>query len=127
MAPASLPKRDKIAIWSGLVGVSALAWVYLVWMAVMMVGMMVPTAVPMTLIYAAVARKASGQGATVGLAMIFVSGYVAMWTLFSVGALCSGGEGAAFGLVKGGRVAEMGPDGRSGTRDADAVVTGLRA
>ena len=125
MAPASLPKRDKIAIWSGLVGVSALAWVYLVWMAVMMVGMMVPTAVPMTLIYAAVARKASGQGATVGPAMIFVSGYVAMLTLFSVGALCSGGEGAAFGRK--GRTRRRGPDGRSGTRDADAVVTGLRA
>jgi len=118
MERADLPKRDKIAIWSGLVGVSALAWVYLVWMAVMMesmpmdaesvlrikpwtvtdfwlmflmwavmmVGMMVPTAVPMTLIYAAVARKALGQGATVAPAMIFVSGYVAMWTLFSIGA-----------------------------------------
>ena len=40
---------------------------FLMW-AVMMVGMMVPTAVPMTMVYAAVA------------------GYVAMWCIFSIGA-----------------------------------------
>ncbi len=116
---SALPRRDKIAILTGLIGVTVLAWIYLVVMAtgmadmessdsiammqmrrwravdfllmflmwvVMMVGMMVPTAIPMTLIYAAVARKAAKQGTPLAPAAIFVSGYVAMWTLFSAAA-----------------------------------------
>ena len=46
----------RIRPWSGL----DFLLMFLMW-AVMMVGMMVPTAVPMTLIYAAVARKAASQ------------------------------------------------------------------
>jgi predicted metal-binding membrane protein len=128
----SLPRRDRVAIWCGLVGVSAVAWAYLVHMAmgmdgmtgmsdmdmagmemagmdhggmlmihrwaaadfvlmflmwaVMMVGMMVPTAIPMTLIYAAVARKAEAQRTPIAPAFVFVGGYVAIWTIVSVGA-----------------------------------------
>ena len=58
---------------------------FLMW-AIMMVGMMVPSAIPMTLVYAAVARKAARQGTVVPPTFVFVSGYVAMWTLFSVAA-----------------------------------------
>jgi len=58
---------------------------FLMW-AVMMVGMMVPTAVRMTLIYAAGARKAERQGTPLAPPSTFVAGYIAMWTLFSVGA-----------------------------------------
>jgi predicted metal-binding membrane protein len=117
----SLPRRDRLAIWTGLTGVTVLAWIYLVvqarqmasmpgsmpmeampemvgvslwslgdfvlmflmW-AVMMVGMMVPTAAPMTLIYAAVARKAAAQANPLPPTAVFVSGYIAMWGLFSV-------------------------------------------
>jgi len=116
----TLPRRDRIAIISGLLGVTALAWTYLIVMAsgmdmpaaeaagraalklhawkaldfglmflmwaVMMVGMMLPTAIPMTLIHAAVGRKAARQAAPVAPTAAFVSGYVVMWTLFSVGA-----------------------------------------
>ena len=57
--------------------------VFLMW-TIMMVGMMVPTATPMALIYAAVARKAKGQGTVVAPTSTFVSGYVAVWTLFSL-------------------------------------------
>jgi predicted metal-binding membrane protein len=49
----------------------------------MMVGMMVPSAAPMTLVYAAVARKAARQGTPVAPTSAFIAGYVAMWTLFS--------------------------------------------
>jgi predicted metal-binding membrane protein len=154
----ALPRRDKIAILTGLIGVTTLAWVYLVVMAVnmsadmgamdmgmipgggtelnsemsssmsmepampmgesmgeagtgpmggmammempewtpvyfllmflmwavMMVGMMVPTAIPMTLIYAQVAKKASSQGTTLAPAAVFVTGYIVMWTAFSL-------------------------------------------
>lgn len=115
----SLPQKQRIAVWTALLLVAALAWAYLVWMAramempmdgamaqaagvrpwtagdfwmmfvmwaVMMVGMMLPTAIPMTLIYAAVARRAQERGQYVAPTILFVNGYLLMWTLFSVGA-----------------------------------------
>lgn len=121
MEQARLPRRDRVAIYAALVGVTALSWaclikmaadmdmpmdmssmaesgmqirpwtstnfiyMFLMW-AVMMVGMMVPTAIPMTLIYAAVARKAAGQGTPLTPSAVFISGYIAMWTIFSAAA-----------------------------------------
>ena len=55
----------------------------LMW-AVMMIAMMVPTAAPMTLMYAAVARKAAAQHNPVAPTFIFVAGYIAIWTVFSL-------------------------------------------
>ena len=52
--------------------------------AVMMVAMMVPTAAPMTLMYAAVARKAAAQHNPLAPTFVFVAGYIAMWTVFSL-------------------------------------------
>jgi predicted metal-binding membrane protein len=52
--------------------------------AVMMVAMMVPTAAPMTLLYAAVARKAAAQHNPLAPTFVFVTGYIAMWTIFSL-------------------------------------------
>jgi predicted metal-binding membrane protein len=49
-----------------------------------MVAMMVPTAVPMTLLYAPVARKAAAQHSPVAPAFVFVAGYAAMWAIFSI-------------------------------------------
>jgi predicted metal-binding membrane protein len=46
--------------------------------------MMVPTAVPMTLLYAAVARKAAAQHSPVAPAFVLVAGYAVMWAIFSV-------------------------------------------
>ena len=43
-----------------------------------------PTAAPMTLIYAAVARKADAQQNPVAPTGVFIAGYVAVWTLFSL-------------------------------------------
>ncbi len=115
-----LPRRDHIAILTGMAGVCLLAWIqlfsmaaamdgapmagdvlgmrawtaldfwlmFLMW-AVMMVGMMLPTAMPMTLVYAAVARKAERQGTPVAPTAAFVLGYIVMWTLFSVAATAS--------------------------------------
>ncbi len=61
------------------------ALTFLMW-AVMMVGMMVPSAVPMSMLFARVSRKAAAQGATLAPTFVFALGYVAVWTLFSVGA-----------------------------------------
>jgi predicted metal-binding membrane protein len=54
--------------------------------AIMMTGMMLPSATPTTLVYTAVARKASREGTPVAPVAAFVAGYLFMWTLFSLGA-----------------------------------------
>ncbi len=54
----------------------------LMWI-IMMIGMMVPSAIPMVLIFAAVARKAADQGTHVST-YSFVVGYIVIWSLFSV-------------------------------------------
>lgn len=55
----------------------------LMWV-IMMTGMMVPTAIPMAMVYAAVARKAASQGTPIAPTSAFVSGYIFMWSLFSL-------------------------------------------
>ena len=57
----------------------------LMW-AVMMVAMMLPSALPMTLVYAAVVRKAAQGQHPVAPTGAFVAGYLAMWGLFAVAA-----------------------------------------
>jgi predicted metal-binding membrane protein len=52
--------------------------------ALMMVAMMVPTAAPMTLMYAAIARKAAAQHNPLAPTFIFVTGYLTMWAIFSL-------------------------------------------
>ncbi len=114
--PSFLPQRDRIAILSSLIGVIVLAWAYVIYLrvqmpamdmadsgrmhpwtsidfmfmfamwAIMMVGMMLPSVIPMTLLYAGMARKAERQGTPMAPISAFVSGYIAMWCLFSVGA-----------------------------------------
>ena len=115
-ASSLLPHRDRIAILSALIGVSVLAWAYVIYLwakmpamdvgapvsmqlwtlvdfvfmfmmwAIMMVGMMLPSAAPMTLLYAGMVRKAERQRTPMAPTAAFVSGYLAMWCLFSVGA-----------------------------------------
>ena len=70
--------------------------------AVMMVGMMVPSAVPMSLLFASVARRARAQGDVVAPTFVFVSGYLALWTLFSLAA-----TGAQWALERGALLSPM--------------------
>jgi predicted metal-binding membrane protein len=51
---------------------------------IMMVGMMLPSATPMILIYAAIARKAERDGSPLAPTAIFATGYIVMWSLFSL-------------------------------------------
>ena len=116
---ARLPNRDQWLIGTALVGVTTIAWLYLMSLAqdmhagttgmsglvmgvhpwtpaefaltfsmwaVMMVGMMVPSAFPMILVYAAIARKAERESNPVAPVALFVLGYVVVWTTFSLGA-----------------------------------------
>jgi len=56
---------------------------FLMW-TVMMVGMMVPSAVPMILAFAAVNRNRAKRGGPYVATLIFLMGYLAVWTLFSL-------------------------------------------
>lgn len=58
-------------------------FVYLMW-AVMMVGMMLPSVVPMTLLYAGMVRKAERQSTPMAPTGAFVAGYLTLWSVFSV-------------------------------------------
>lgn len=50
---------------------------------VMMVAMMVPSALPMILLYSASVKKARADGGHLAPLAVFVLGYVVIWTLFS--------------------------------------------
>jgi predicted metal-binding membrane protein len=59
------------------------AFAFVMW-AVMMVGMMTPSAAPMILIYARVGRHAAAQGRPLAAVGWFVAGYLLAWTGFSI-------------------------------------------
>ena len=66
--------------WDG----AEFALTFIMW-SVMMVAMMIPSASPMVLMVGATMRRQEGVEPVVGVAL-FVSGYLAIWTLFSAGA-----------------------------------------
>lgn len=59
------------------------ALVFVMW-AVMMVGMMLPSAAPMLLIYARVGRQAATQGKPFAASGWFLAGYLLVWSGFSL-------------------------------------------
>src|SRR5690554_6517155 len=59
------------------------AFMLLMW-AVMMVGMMTPSAAPMILLYARVGRQAAAQGRPVAASFWFAGGYLCAWVGFSL-------------------------------------------
>jgi predicted metal-binding membrane protein len=58
-------------------------YVFAMW-AVMMIGMMMPSAAPMILIYARVGRQAAMQGKPFASSSWFAGGYLLAWTAFSL-------------------------------------------
>ncbi|MGH6811837.1 MAG: DUF2182 domain-containing protein [Methylocella sp.] len=72
MAPASMP-------WKTI----EFAYAFAMW-AVMMVGMMIPSAAPMILIYARVGRQASAQNKPFAPAGWFATGYLLTWAGFAL-------------------------------------------
>jgi predicted metal-binding membrane protein len=82
--------------------------------AVMMVGMMTPSAAPMVLIYAAVGRQATAQGKPFAATSWFVTGYVLIWTAFALVATA-----AQFALTQ---VALLTPMMESSSRTFGAII-----
>ena len=108
----ALIRRDRALILVVLAGITALAWIYLLRLAdgmdnmssmvvttapwtmtdaalkfvmwgVMMIGMMIPSAAPMILLYGLVVRKQSGRGFIFAPVGVFTTGYLIAWTGFS--------------------------------------------
>lgn len=106
-----LLRRDRWFVVAGLAGATSIAWAYLALMAadmdgmampamtvwslldawlmivmwaVMMVGMMLPSAAPMILLYAAVSRKQRDRGRVFAPTGAFAAGYLIVWTAFSL-------------------------------------------
>ena len=100
MDAAALPRRERAVIFAALAGVAALAWLYLVSMPpmamgaaaifvmwwVMMTGMMLPSALPMTLTFATVSRRRRELGTRYVPTAVFVAGYLLAWGAFSLAA-----------------------------------------
>jgi len=74
MMPASAP-------WQPI----EFGYVFAMW-AVMMIGMMLPSAAPMILIYAKVGRQAAAAGKPFAATAWFAGGYVLTWTAFALAA-----------------------------------------
>ena len=105
-------RRDRMVVLAALSVLTVLAWAYLVWLArampahgmamvthawtpgeaalmfvmwaVMMVGMMTPSAAPMILIYARVGRQAAARSRPLAATGFFAGGYLLAWTAFSL-------------------------------------------
>jgi len=61
------------------------AFVFAMW-AVMMIGMMTPSATPMILLYARVGRQAANAGKPLAATWWFAAGYLLIWTAFAFAA-----------------------------------------
>jgi predicted metal-binding membrane protein len=77
----SMGAMSQLQPWSPL----EFLMLFIMW-AVMMIGMMVPTASRAVLIYAAVARQAAKRGNSLPATGWFIAGYILVWTGFSLGA-----------------------------------------
>ena len=109
----ALVKHDGLLVLAGIVGISALAWAYMLYLAqdmdgmmiphtrawaagdfslmfamwsVMMVAMMVPSAAPMILLFSAVNRRRRAQEAPYVSTGVFLFGYLAVWSGFALAA-----------------------------------------
>jgi predicted metal-binding membrane protein len=108
----ALLKRDRVVVASGLVLLTILAWWYLfdmagdmaamdmtasmmqdwglgdlfmlfIMWAIMMVGMMIPSAAPLILTFATINRRKFEQSGRMVSTFVFLSGYLLVWTTFS--------------------------------------------
>jgi predicted metal-binding membrane protein len=124
-------RRDRLIVATGTAVVVALAWGYLIagagidmsmadmpmeptpWSLaqalimfamwwVMMIAMMVPSATPMVLLFAAVKRKEGAADRPVALTWLFLGGYLLIWAGFSLVAVS-----AQWGLERAGLLSQM--------------------
>jgi predicted metal-binding membrane protein len=78
---AAMPGMVMTSAW----GAREAALTFVMW-AVMMAAMMLPSAAPMTLLFAAINGKRAAAGTAAVATAIFVTGYLATWTAFAAAA-----------------------------------------
>ena len=66
-------------------GAGTLILLFAMW-AVMMAGMMLPSATPAAVLYGSLVRKHAERGSVLPAVWVFIGGYLAVWTLFSAAA-----------------------------------------
>lgn len=111
-----LLRRDRAIVVPALIGVVVFAWAYLLFVAgpdtamgmggaampmpwtlatfhimvvmwiAMMVAMMLPSAAPMILLFAAIERRKAGGGSAFGATGLFALGYLVVWAAFGIAA-----------------------------------------
>ena len=82
-AMAGMPMAETLGAGIRPWGPTEFAFMFGMW-ALMMVGMMLPSAAPMILIYARVARQAVARGKPFAPTAWFAAGYLLAWTAFAV-------------------------------------------
>jgi predicted metal-binding membrane protein len=85
MAETGLAGAMSAAAMKATWGPGDIALVALMWI-VMMVGMMLPSAAPMMLVFATIHRRRGAAGGPAVSSGVFLAGYLAVWTAFSVAA-----------------------------------------
>jgi predicted metal-binding membrane protein len=108
---SALPRRERLLLSAGILGAALLAWAYLfydarrmqsgmscgcadttailplfVMWSVMMIAMMLPAALPLVLTFAGLTRARRQHARPYAPVIIFVSGYLVVWFLFSAAA-----------------------------------------
>jgi predicted metal-binding membrane protein len=83
MEAASMSMAGTVAPSLGPWGAGDFGFMFAMW-ALMMVGMMLPSAAPMILLYARVARQAATRGKPFAATAWFAGGYVLAWTAFAL-------------------------------------------
>jgi predicted metal-binding membrane protein len=78
-----IPGRDLMVPTAEPWGLGELGFVFVMW-AVMMIGMMTPSAAPMILLYARVGRQAAAQGKPFAPTAWFAGGYLLAWGGFAL-------------------------------------------
>ena len=68
---------------------------------IMMIAMMIPSAAPMLLLYTAIKRKGAEGDHAVAYSFLFLTGYLVIWAVFSVGAVILQWGTEALGLSSG--------------------------
>jgi len=77
--PASMMLNPALHAWSG----SDFLFMLVMWV-VMMIGMMLPSAAPMILLYARVGRQSAKEGKPLAATGFFAGGYLLAWAAFSL-------------------------------------------
>jgi predicted metal-binding membrane protein len=83
---ATLKTGGMLMMWPATRAVGYAVLLFIMWWT-MMLAMMLPSAAPAILTYSTLSQRFTQQGGLVASVIVFVAGYIAVWTVFSVAAV----------------------------------------